>query len=648
MALRKVIVPYPGDIKKQKTSGSYSSDIKFVNNYLIHKVDKIEPSPIKYLFIDIEVLSPKEFPEPAQAKYPISAITIYNSESKEYITWWLPDYKNEKSMLDDFCFYVHGEAPDLFLAWNVKFDYDYLHNRITDFPKRISPVGLSRFGGGDSILYPAGISIVDYLGLYKKVFMKEPSYALDFIAQHRLKEKPWPKTDFGEMSQLVKDKNINDVVRMVKIEENEKLLPYYDEIRRLTKVNWEDLYFNSRIIEQLLLEEAKLKNIILPDKKENSDDKGFKGAIRDTEVTGAHFNIGKSDLTSAYPSMITNFCLDPQNVDPGETDDNIEIDGIYFSQNKDALVPSMVKKILVLKDNIKKEKAKDPSLITKYNAIKGIVNSAFGVFGNKYFRLFDNRITSAITYLVRDLIKYTQKRLKEENIDVLYYDTDSIFTSVKGDITSQLNQYIQDWGKQYGKTEIKLKYEYEGYFDSIFLLAKCHYFGYVHGKEKPEIKGVEIIRMSSSKYEAYFQQELLERILKKHTKDEILDWIATEKDRIKTLPVEQVGFPVKIHKNKKYVNTPIFVRAYELTKTINPKFSVNSGELFYYVFVKPITRDDNVLAFKMEDKDFIDWDKHLDWGAIIQRNIIKKSETIFEAQGWETNRLRNSDQMGLF
>ena len=148
--LRQVLVSEPYDINKQRTSNSYSSDIPFTTQYLVHKVDKIDPCPIKYMFIDIEVLSPKEFPEPSLAKYPISCITTYNSENKEYVTWWLPDYDSEKSMLDDFCFYMHGEAPDILLAWNVKFDYTYLHNRITDFPKRISPVGLSRFGDGDN------------------------------------------------------------------------------------------------------------------------------------------------------------------------------------------------------------------------------------------------------------------------------------------------------------------------------------------------------------------------------------------------------------------------------------------------------------------------------------------------------------------
>ena len=652
IALKQVIVPEPSDINNQRSGQSYSSDIKFVNNYMIHKIDKIEPCPLKYLFLDIEILAPKEFPEPTKAKYPISCITVYNSENKEYVTWWLPDYKDEGSMLDDFCFYVHGEAPDLLLAWNINFDYTYLHNRITDFPKKISPVGFSRYGEGDNIYFPAGISVVDYLTLFKKVKMREASYALDYIARTKLNEEPWPKTDFGEMSELVKQKNINDVRRMVELEKKYNLLPYYDELRRLTKVSWEDLYFNSRIVEMLLLEEAKLKNLILPNRKEVKEETFFQGATRESERLGAAFDIGKFDLTSAYPSMIVNFGLDTQNLEPGETEDNVNINGVYFRQNEEALLPSAVKKILVLKNNLKKEVKKDPSLKFKYDAIKGVVNSTFGVMGNKYFRLYDKSIAGSITYLVRDLIHYTKTRLLEEGIEVIYWDTDSVFTTTHEDISDKLNVYIQEWGQRYGKKTVDLQYEYEGFFSSIFFLGKCHYYGFIDGKTDPEIKGVEITRNSSSKYEAYFQEELLKKMLESRTPDpqKIIDWIALEKERIKTLPVEEVAFPAKIGHNKVYKNIPIFVRAYELTKKIKPDFFLNTGELFYYIFVKPIGYHDDVLAFKHDDKVFKDWSKHINWKPIIKRNIINKAETIFYAQGWDdwVYKLVNQDQLGLF
>ena len=172
----------------------------------------------------------------------------------------------------------------------------------------------------------------------------------------------------------------------------------------------------------LLFEEAKLKNIVLPNKPTNTIGTTFEGAIRDYSQTGALYNLAKLDLTSAYPSMVVNFCLDTQNIllkeevcscgsggissgincircnklrhkdakaySNGVYKGSVEINGIQFKQDENALLPSLITKLLKLKDTLKKEvKKHNPNTEeydkaqTKYDAIKGVVNSAFGVMG---------------------------------------------------------------------------------------------------------------------------------------------------------------------------------------------------------------------------------------------------------------------------
>ena len=655
--LKKIFVSEPSDVPKLRSEKSYSADIIYTNNYMINKVDTIEPCILKYIFIDIEVLA-KEFPEPSKAKYPVSCITIYNSMTKEYKTWSLFETK-EEVLLNNCLDYIKKEAPDLILAWNVDFDYIYIYNRCSkfkiNFPKFISPINQVRLGGVKDIFYPAGISIVDYsgnkmkAGLFSKVYMREPTYALDYIGEKYLKRgKKYKNPYFGSINKEVILRNIDDVKMMVELEEKFKLIPYYDELRRLAKVKWEDLAYNSRIVEMMLLEEAKNRNIVLPNKKDNVKKEKFKGATRDFSELGAVFDVGKFDLTSAYPSMIVNFCLDSQNIT--ESKKGIDINGTKFLQNKETLLPAVVKKILTIKDELKKALKKDSGLLTKYNAIKAVVNSTFGVMGNKYFRLYDNRIASAITFLVRDLIIYTRKRLEEKGYKVLYWDTDSVFLNTKDDISDILNQYIQDWGKTYGKDNIELLYEYEGYFTKLFLLAKCHYYGYVYGKTKPEIKGVEIKRNNSSKYEAYFQQELLEKILNKEPKRDIIKWINEEKIKIKTVPLTDIIFPTKV-KNIEYAKRPIFVRAYENSKKLfKEEFDVSYNELFWYVYTKSYGIDSykkeiNVIGINKNmdiDKNKINWDE------MIRRSIINKVENIFNALKWSTLEIHYSNQTTLF
>jgi DNA polymerase elongation subunit (family B) len=484
--LRKVFVSHPSEVSKNRSSSSYSSDIKFTTNYLINKVDEIVKCPIKHMFLDIEVMS-KEMSNPADAKYPISCITIFNSFSKEYKTWYLGEWKNETLMLDNFVSYIKEEAPDLILAWSSSYDYGYLYNRIEKFSERISPVGLSRYGENRDILYPCGISIIDYLRWFKKIHMREASYTLDYIGQKHLgKGKEFGKVDFSVLSDRLRQHNVEDVELLVGLENKYQIIPYFDEIRRLSKCQFEDCYHNSRIVESLIFQEAKKQNVVLPNKPqvdEDEEETTFEGATREAEQCGLFEGIGEFDLSAAYPSMIANFCLDPSNIICQAGDltknpyDGTFINGVWFKQNSEAMLPLVVKRMLVLKDRIKKEKdanQNDKYLSIKYDAIKGVVNSIFGVTGLKYFRLFSNQVASSITYLVRDLLMYVKEQVELKGNKVIYWDTDALFINTKKDITEVLNGYIKKWAlEKYGKKDISLVFERKGWYTSLFILGSC-------------------------------------------------------------------------------------------------------------------------------------------------------------------------------
>jgi len=651
--LRKVYCSEPADVPKMRSLSSYSSDVLFTTNYIVNKIDNILPTTLKYLFLDIEILA-KELPETATAKYPVSCISIYNSFSKEVLTWFLPEQKGstleeqERNLLNSFVDYIKKEQPDMILAWNIKFDYQYLFRRIKDFAKRISPIDLSRRGDEENIFFPCGISILDYLSLFKKVYMREASYTLNYIAEKHLgKGKEHKSVDFGVLNETIKKRNRGDVEIMVELEKKCKLIPYYNKIRILSKCNWEDLYFNSRIMEFLLLSEAKEKNLILPNKpsKEDTsnvtDEPAFEGAFRGVENTGLFRDVAKLDLTSAYPSMIINFCLDGQNINEKE---GIDINGIKFKQNTEALLPTVVKKILTLKDEYKRILKENPSEENKiaYAAIKSVANSAFGICGSPYFRLFNLDVASSITFLVRDLMMYVKGRVEKSGLKVLYADTDAVFLNSKVDYSNILNQYIKDWAKEkYNKDSIDLKFEYEGYFTKVVFLGSCHYYGYLEGKKNPEIKGVEVKRSSSSKFEAQFQEALLNHIINGETREDIIEWINSEKERIKEADLEDMAFPCKLT-NQKYKNYPINKRAFDNSKKLKKDFKVAVGELFWYIF----TKDSNeVLSFTLDDNDFIKRE-NLNWNRIIERNIESKARKIFECLKW--NLPSNTRQMQLF
>ncbi|HUS51733.1 MAG TPA: DNA polymerase domain-containing protein, partial [Candidatus Paceibacterota bacterium] len=505
--------------------------------------------------------------------------------------------------------YMKQEKFDILLGWNMRnFDMPYLCNRFSDFAEKISPIGQTRYGDGE-VFYPAGISIIDYLQWFKKITLnREQEYSLDYIAKKHLKRgKKHMKLNFAELSPEIKERNIDDVKIMIELEKKHKIIPYFDEIRRMAKIEWEDMLWNSRVLDMLLLQEAKNQKVALPMKPDEergtlSDKEEFAGAFREAFKTGRFFNVGKYDLASCYPSMIIDFCLDPANIDTSgiKNDVNyesIEIEKTMFEQNSNALLPTVTKKLLTLKNDIKKKLStfaldtveyKDTK--KKYDAIKSVANSAYGVFGNRFFRLYDKRVASATTFLVRDLLNYVITALKSKGYEVIYVDTDGVMINNNTkDISEILNELVRQWAKEkYGKENLTTEFGYEGYYEKILILTKCRYFGYVRTDKglEEEVKGVEAKRKDSTIFMKKFQRTFIDKILNKEPKEKIFNWIKSQIKDIKNYPLQEISFPCKIGKAlDEYKNVPIFVRALKYAQELVPSFKKKVGQLFYYIYV---------------------------------------------------------------
>ena len=690
--VNKIICSRPSDLKNRRDENSYEADINFCKRYIIDKITAFGKADIKYSFIDIEVLT-KELPNYLYPEQPISCISCSNNYTGDIKTFWLKDYEKnhtvnselEIELLNAFVDFIRKEQFDMILGWNfIEFDWRYLQARYKklfdcELSDMLSPIARSSYLGSAKNevipnLVPCGLSVMDYLDMYKKIYRTEPSYALDAVCQKELNEAKYQKVDFSRLSDEIKEKNINDVRRMIEIDKKLKIIDYYDELRRMSMCEWADVTWNSKMLDIILLKEAKNKGIILPSKHYGEgieiDEIGFEGAYRRCD-TGLYKNLWKLDLSSAYPMAIINFCLDIANI---RTNEGITINKVKFYQNSGALLPTIAQKLINKKDVLKKQLAvMDPEsleakyLQVKYDAIKAVVNSLFGVCGLKIFRLFDYRVAASITFLIRDLLHYVEDKLKEKGINVIYMDTDSVFIAAPESPLELCNDLIKQWAKQkYGKDKIDIEFDLEGQFEKIFIIALCHYKGYLKkaktGKIKSEIKGIEAKRKDSSIFIKKFQEELIEKVMNEEPKEEIIKWINKEKERIKTLPLIDVGYPCRISQKEGYKSIPIFLRGLEYTQELI-KFEKNVGDSFYWIPVIPFgkairkssrnkknkeTGETTIQSSEKEvNKDILCFDednythiKEINWSKIIDKSIIDKTEHIFEALKWDFTEIK--------
>ena len=682
--LEKIVVGDPYQISKKRTNLSQEADINFCKRYLLDKVS-MDKAELRFVFWDIETQS-KNMPDALYAPDPITCITTYDNYTKEYKQFWTLDYKSEFLLIDAFITYIRSISPDLLIGYNSKgFDYPYMTVRYANLvcdvnnklEEKLSPIGKMVKRNG----FPAGLSILDYYEMVKKVY-KFKKWKLEYIYCATFKKEYKPeKFAFHIIDAKIKDKNLNDVKMLVELENKFHLINYFDELRRIGKVMWDDLCMNSVIVDGVILQTAKEKGVILPSKPD--EDEKFRRTEEDEIIggyvyakTGLHKGVHLFDVGGTYPNLIITFNLDPVNVKKEPNTQTVTVNKVNVWQNTNAIVPTVCRKMVNSREEIQKlittltGEEKD-LMKQKDAAIKGVNNTVYGTLLFKSSRMYNKDIASTITYLARFLIRYTKLRLKTFGYEVIMADTDSVFVKTDEDaaiIQSMINeQIIPEFLNHFGKTTGTLKFKYEGTFSKLFISAKKHYMGDMIGKDEPVIKGVEVLRSDSSKFMEKFQEELLKKILNETPKEEIDTWMVAEETRMKALPLIDVAFPCKLSKSPEaYKVETIHIRALRYALMEHPDWQVSVGTDFYYTYIIPEkfeiktvtksvkkTKKDlkenpseeltkmkttEVKKYKeiMAFDDFVGiGDNKPDWNLIADRNIWKKATAIYEAMGWK-------------
>ncbi len=673
--LEKIIVHDPYQISKKRDNLSQEADINFCKRYLLDKVN-MDKADIRWVMWDIETQS-KNMPDASVAPDPITCITTFDNYTKEYKQFWTLDYKSEFLLIDSFINYIRSISPDLLIGYNSRgFDYPYMQNRYPDLAIKLSPIGKMVTRNN----FPAGLGILDYYELVKKVY-KFKKYKLEYVycAEFKKEYKP-EKFAFHIIDTKIKDKNLNDVKMLVELESKFHLINYFDELRRIGKIMWDDITLNSIIVDGVILQTAKEKGVILPSKPDENEK--FRRTEEDEIIggyvyakQGLHKGVHLFDVGGTYPNLIITFNLDPVNVKKEPNTQTVTINKVNIWQNTNAIVPTVCRKMVNAREEIQKlmeNLTGDEKDLMKQKdaAIKGVNNTVYGTLLFKSSRMYNKDIASTITYLARFLIRYTKLRLKTFGYETVASDTDSIFVKTEDDyntIQSMINeQIIPEFLNHFGKDKGTLRFKYEGTFDRLLILAKKRYIGHMIGKDKLTIKGVEVLRSDSSKFMEKFQEELLTNVLNEKPKEEIDAWILSEEIRMKTLPLIDVAFPCKLSKSPEaYKVETIHIRALRYALLEHPDWQVSIGQDFYYTFIIPETFEIKSITKKVKKTkkelkenpseeltklkttevkkpieimafdDFVGIrDNKPDWNLIADRNIWKKASAIYEAMGW--------------
>jgi len=494
----------------------YETDVPLETRVLIDKYgDSDTPSTnTRELNFDIETEILQGFPDWKNPVNKITAIAYHEKSTDQYCVLVLDEddrvedsikdnveiisCRDEVTLLEIFLDKYTQIQPHILTGWNVEgFDVPYLVNRIGRVlgdaaTKKLSPVGRIMYRDMIDKWFIEGVSILDYMLLYKKFTMGEKSsYRLDAIGKD---EVDLGKIEYdGNLDDLFEsdinkyiDYNLNDVEIVKRLDEKLKFIDLARAICHKGHVPYQQIHITSAYLEGAILTHTHRLGVVTKNKPQ--------GVVKDTKFSGAFVKVPNPgrydwiydlDLTSLYPSIIMTLNISPE-TKLGIFDDfdtkafraqkerswtldlkgkhvtmntselqeflrtekcSIGSNGAIYKTDKAGLIPAILdrwfKERVEYKDLRKKfEKENDEAQAAYFDQMqyvtKILLNSMYGVLGLKSFRFFDIDNAEAVTATGQQLIKATGEfgskfyndEVGTKDVDyIIYTDTDSVFLS---------------------------------------------------------------------------------------------------------------------------------------------------------------------------------------------------------------------------
>jgi DNA polymerase elongation subunit (family B) len=487
----------------------YGND-RYVCQYISEKYPedeiKFDIKKIKLVTIDIEVAAESGFPDVFNCAEELLAITLQDYATKQIICFASRPFKNTRSdvkyiycndeydLINKFLDYWQTNTPEVITGWNCElYDIPYIVGRIDRIMgekvlKKLSPWGIVRSreivitGRKQITCELAGITVIDYLDLYKKfTYTNQESYRLDHIAFVELGERKLDHSEYDTFREFYTQNwqkfieyNIRDVELVDKLEDKMKLIELCLTMAFDAKVNFTDVFFQVRTWDSIIYNYLRNKNIVIPQKEGQKKDSQYAGAYVKEPIPGLYDWVVSFDLNSLYPHLIMQYNISPETLleerHPTATVEKILNEQINFEMHKDysvcangamyrkdirGFLPELMEKMYNDRVIFKKkmieakkeyEKTKNKELVKEIARCNNIqmakkisLNSAYGAIGNQYFRYFKLANAEAITLSGQVSIRWIENKmnarlnkiLKTDDVDyVIASDTDSIYLNL--------------------------------------------------------------------------------------------------------------------------------------------------------------------------------------------------------------------------
>lgn len=317
----------------------------------------------------------------------------------------------------------------------------------------------------------------------------------------------------------------------------------------------------------------------------------FKGGLVLDPSRGLHHDVYLFDITSLYPTMVIKNNISPEKINCTCCKNNAKARLVFDRDILDDLkhghvvennqsvywicnlgnglrrkgIFSKIMEELTQKRILYKKEGKE----LESTAIKAIINSGYGVFGDPNFKYYDPKVAEVITALGRQTFLDMGKIAKEMGFRVLYGDTDSVFVNNikdKEDIFTFINHC---------KVRLKVNVNHEKTFRKLILVTKKHYIGIPYGDDEPVIKGMEGIKSDRPEFIQTTFREMVKDIQEDKNPVPKLKEALADLDR-RQVPKERLAISLSLSLN------PLEYKNECLQKRLGVKVGLKKGDTLVY------------------------------------------------------------------
>ena len=284
----------------------------------------------------------------------------------------------------------------------------------------------------------------------------------------------------------------------------------------------------SLLIDSILIRRADRANVGVPMTSRQEYEDQIEGGYVHAIESGLYRMVVVEDFKSMYPSLIIahNICFTTLS-DRGKTVSPI---GVHFLTKdvKEGLLPRILSELMSERDRLKglmrEARTEDESDYYRglQEAVKILMNAFYGVFASSFYRFTDQRIGASITSFARQEIQRVIKQLEEEDLKVIYSDTDSVFIQSPYEDAQETVEFGKGMAKRFTQGGVIL--EFEKIMDPFFSHGKKkRYVGRMVWPDKGMvIRGYETRRTDSFDLQSETLMAMFEKILDGDTEGAVL------------------------------------------------------------------------------------------------------------------------------